>query len=178
MAQTAIIVRVPEADPYVAHLREQFDPSARLGVSAHITLLYPFMSPECITEAVIGQVRAVAATASAFAFRLTNVRRFPGVLYLAADPAAPFISLTKGLMHQFSEFPPYGGQYDAIVPHLTIVKGVESEQSDAEAELLSTLSSGTGVESSCRELVLIENSSGIWQLMHVIALSSATHGDD
>ena len=178
MAQTAIIVRVPEAEPYVAHLREQFDPSAKLGVPAHITLLYPFMSPERITEAVIDQVRAVASTASPFAFRLTNVRRFPGALYLAPDPAAPFIALTKGLVHQFPEFPPYSGQYDAIVPHLTVVKGGESEQSVAEAELLGAVSSGPGVASYCSELVLIENSSGSWQQMHVIALSHVSHEVD
>jgi 2'-5' RNA ligase len=178
MAQTAIIARVPEAEPYVAHLREQFDPSAKLGVPAHITLLYPFMSPERITKAVIEQVRAVASAASAFAFRLTSVRRFPGVLYLAPDPAAPFIALTKALVHQFPEFPPYGGQHDVVVPHLTVAKGGELALSSAEAELLGALPTGAEVASSCSELVLIENSSGPWHQMHLIALTPATLGDD
>jgi hypothetical protein len=48
MAESAFIVRVPEAEPHVAHLRERFDPMALLGVPAHITLLYPFLSPEQI----------------------------------------------------------------------------------------------------------------------------------
>jgi hypothetical protein len=37
MAQTAFIVRVPEAERHVGDLRDRFDPSARLGVPAHIT---------------------------------------------------------------------------------------------------------------------------------------------
>ena len=44
--QTALIVRVPETEPCVAALRERFDPSAALGVPAHITVLHFFMGPE------------------------------------------------------------------------------------------------------------------------------------
>jgi hypothetical protein len=43
MAESAFIVCVPEAEPHVAVLRERFDASARLGLPAHITMLYPFM---------------------------------------------------------------------------------------------------------------------------------------
>jgi hypothetical protein len=41
--ESAIILPCAEAEPFVAPLPLQFDRSARLGVPAHITLLYPFL---------------------------------------------------------------------------------------------------------------------------------------
>ena len=173
MAESAFIARVPEAEPYVAHLREQFDPSAKLGVPAHITLLYPFMSPELIGAAVLERARAAVAATHSFAFTLALVSRFPGAVYLAPEPSAPFIELTKRLLHRFPEFPPYSGQYEGIVPHLTVAHGGRLEHSDVEGELLVSLSGG--IACSCSELVLIENASGRWQQMHTFPLSFAAH---
>lgn len=171
MPLSAFIVRVPEAEPHVAHLRERFDPSARLGVPAHITLLYPFMSPERITEADLEAVRGVAARVPAFGYRLTHIGRFPGCLYLAPDPAEPFVALTTSLCECFPTFPPYEGQHGAVVPHLTVAQAGEAEQHAAETELLSSLPSSGGLAASCSELVLIENSSGRWRPMQVFALA-------
>jgi 2'-5' RNA ligase len=173
VAESAFIACVPEAEPYVGHLREQFDPSAKRGVPAHITLLYPFMSPELIGTAVLERARAAVAATPSFAFTLARLSRFPGAVYLAPDPSAPFIELTKRLVRQFPEFPPYGGQYEGIVPHLTVAHGGRLEHSRLETELLISLSGG--IACSCSELVLIENASGRWQQMHVFPLSSAAH---
>ena len=176
MAESAFIARVPEAEPYVALLREQFDPSAKLGVPAHITLLYPFMSPERIDTAVVEQARAVVAATRSFTFDLARVGRFADALYLAPEPSAPFRELTEHLVRQFPEFPPYSGQHEAVVPHLTIARGGNLEQSRAEAGLRASLSSGARIACSCNEVVLIENASGRWQQMHVFPLSPAAHG--
>jgi len=173
VAESAFIARVPEAEPYVAHLREQFDPSAKLGVPAHITLLYPFMSPELIGTAVLERARTAVAATHIFAFTLARVSRFPGALYLAPEPATPFIELTRRLVHQFPEFLPYGGQYEGIVPHLTVAHGGRLEHSRVETELLISLSAG--IACSCSELALTENASGRWQHMHAFPLPSAAH---
>ncbi|HEY6514438.1 MAG TPA: 2'-5' RNA ligase family protein [Burkholderiaceae bacterium] len=155
----------------MARLRERFDPSAALGMPAHITLLYPFMPPELMGAAVLQQVRAAVAGTCGFAFSLARVDRFPGVLYLAPEPASPFIELTRLLAHEFPEFPPYGGRYEAIVPHLTVAQAGGAEQSHAEAELLSSLSGSAGIACSCSELVLMENAAGRWEPMHVFPLA-------
>jgi hypothetical protein len=42
------------------------------------------------------------------------------VTYLAPEPAATFRRLTSELHKLFPEFPPYGGAFDEIVPHLTV----------------------------------------------------------
>jgi hypothetical protein len=81
-----------------------------------------------------------------------------------------FIALTEKLLHQFPDHLPYGGQYDSIVPHLTVAQAGESEHSLAEAHLATTLPPRTGIKAVCNEVVLIENSSGRWERMHSFPL--------
>ena len=176
MSQSAFIVRVPEAEPHVAHWRDRFDPSARLGVPAHITLLFPFMSPELISIAVREQLSRLAASIASFTFELASIKRFPGVLYLAPEPAAPFIALTKRLAAQFPEFQPYGGQHEDIVPHLTVARATEPELAHVEAELAASLG-GVPLVAECTEFSLIENSTGLWRLAHNFPLAAGTPTD-
>lgn len=170
MAESAFTVNVPEAEPYVGDLRARFDPSAKLGVPAHITLLHPFMFPEQITETVLSKVRLALSRATTFAFRLTKIGRFPEATYLAPEPSKPFVALTERLVDQFPKYLPYGGQYKSIVPHLTVAQG-EFERDVIEAQLVSTLPPG-GIGGSCKEIVLIENSSGLWKHMHSFPLAA------
>lgn len=177
VTQSAFIVRVPEAEPHVGALRQRLDASASLGVPAHITLLYPFMAPDRITGAVLARARAVAASSAPFAFRLAQTRRFPEVLYLAPEPAAPFIELTLRLAREFPDHPPYGGRHESVVPHLTVAQADAAQLAAAEAELRIALPLPGGVAARCGELVLIENSSGRWQPMQVFPLGAKSGGD-
>ena len=46
---------------------------------------------------------------------------FPdGVLYLAPEPAEPFGALTEAFAAAWPEYPPYGGSFTDVVPHLTV----------------------------------------------------------
>src|SRR5689334_1439040 len=175
MPQSAFAINVPEAEPYVRTLRERFDPSAKLGVRAHITVLYPFMSPEQITEAVLNRVRLALSSAAPFRFRLAKIGRFPNALYLAPAPVEPFVALTERLVREFPEYLPYGGQHESVVPHLTVAQASDPEHSLAEAHLFSTLPAHVGIEARCNDIVLIENSSGRWEHMHSFPLS--LHGN-
>jgi len=93
--ETALVVLVPEAEFLVKPFRDRFDPSAALGVPAHITLLYPFKPPDEIDEVLLAQLRDGFARFAPIAFALQSIRRFPGVLYLAPDPAEPFRALIR-----------------------------------------------------------------------------------
>jgi 2'-5' RNA ligase len=167
-AESAFAVNVPEAEPYVAALRERFDPSAKLDVPAHITVLYPFLPPEQIGEEVLSKVRRAVSFASEFTFRLRSVRQFPTATYLAPEPSKPFVQLTKRLVGEFPTHLPYGGQYDGIVPHLTVAQGEHPR--DLVGKQLHDRLPPRGIEASCKEIVLIENSSGVWKPMHFFAL--------
>jgi hypothetical protein len=71
MAESGFIVRVPEAEPLVHALRERYDESARLGVPAHITVLFPFMPPERIGGSVLERIQRVLGSAQSFDFSLS-----------------------------------------------------------------------------------------------------------
>ncbi|HLQ37488.1 MAG TPA: 2'-5' RNA ligase family protein, partial [Planctomycetota bacterium] len=106
----------------------------------------------------------------AFRFRLATIERFPGTLYLAPEPAAPFVALTESVARAFPQHPPYRGQFASIVPHLTVAHGSEAERDAAEAQLRASLSASGAVLAACSDIVLIEDSSGRWREMHAFAL--------
>jgi 2'-5' RNA ligase len=171
MAESALAVGVPKAEPYVGTLRQRFDPSAKLGMPAHITVLYPFIPPERIADSVVRKLRDILASVAAFEFRLIRIARFPTALYLAPEPAQPFVRLTEAVVRAFPECPPYGGQHDSIVPHLTVAQAGTAEHDVAETELVAALPPRVGIEAFCNEVVLIENSSGRWEPMHSFRLA-------
>jgi hypothetical protein len=64
--QTAVLVLVPEAEPLVSRHRRQLDPAASLGVPAHVTVLYPFVDPSEVSEALIERLAAALRRTPAF----------------------------------------------------------------------------------------------------------------
>jgi hypothetical protein len=62
--------------------------------------------------------------------RLTQCRRFPGVLYLAPEPDTRLRSLTSAVASRWPEAAPYGGQFEDVIPHLTVAHGREEHVFD------------------------------------------------
>jgi 2'-5' RNA ligase len=171
VAESAIAVNVPEAEPFVGALRQQHDPSARLGAPAHITVLYPFMPPARIDAAVVGQLREALAPVAAFKFRLTGIGRFPSAIYLRPEPPEPFVRLTRLVEHAFPGYPAYAGKHGGSMPHLTVAQADDVVHDAVERCLTPRLPPG-GIAASCSEVVLIENSSGRWLPMHRFPLAT------
>lgn len=167
---TALALNVPEAEACVAALRERYDPSSAIGVPAHITILYPFMPPSAIDDAVLRQVGEVLSSFRAFGFRLRRIARFPGVVYLAPEPDQAMKDLTRALAARFTAYPPYGGQHADVVPHLTVAQATEPELAVAERELRARLPA-EGLAARCTEVVMMENASGLWRPMHRFPLA-------
>jgi hypothetical protein len=173
MSESALIIAVPEAEPLVMEWRERFDWSAAQGVPAHITILYPFLPPEQITPEVLADLREFFAQFPAFEFTLPETRRFPSVLYLAPSPAEPFKVLTQAVVDRYPEYPPYGGEYTDVTPHLTIADRLTAEQLDNfEREFLKEHGAQLPVKSRAHEVLLIENSSGRWEVREAFELSA------
>jgi hypothetical protein len=169
LPETALICRVPEAEPFIGHYRQRFDPPARRNVPAHVTVLYPFMEPSLIDAGVLTSLRAIAESVACFDYRLRDIRRFPSSLYLAPDPGNSFDALTQGVHRAFPDYPPFAGKFDVVVPHVTVAHGDEPQLCEIEVELRIALPGG-GVRARCDEMVLIENSTGIWQPLQTFAL--------
>ena len=137
MLRTGLIVEVPDAEHVVAHWREQLDPHAMLGVPAHVTVLFPFAAPDRIDEGILTALRQVLSAVEPFEFRLPRTGWFgESVLWLAPEPGAPFRHLTEVLTAAFPDYPPFGGQFAEIVPHLTVGDhGTEQQLSAAERDV-------------------------------------------
>src|SRR5690349_14076309 len=95
----------------------------------------PFMPPERITGAVLGQAGRALREVAALRSTLRQVRRLPAVAYLAPEPAAPFVALTRNLVRSFPDYPPFRGEFESIVPHLTVAHGSAADAEAAATEL-------------------------------------------
>ena len=168
---TGLIVEVSEAEPVVGALRMRYDESARLGVPAHVTVLFPFMAPAAVSASVLTDLERLFVSRRAFRFRLSSVGRFVATSYLEPRPAEPFVSLTEAVAHAYPAFPPFGGEFPSIVPHLTLAHGNAAEAEVAARAAAAALSSGGPIECACRSVVLMENSSGRWRRMHEFFLA-------
>ena len=123
---SGIILPIPEAEVAVGHLRRLHDPQASYGVPAHITLLYPFAHPSTVGETA-GALQQLFRLVPAFEFSLVEVRRFPATAYLHPEPSSTLAQLTERLVHRWPEFPPYGGAFSMVIPHLTVADRVAAD---------------------------------------------------
>ncbi|WP_086695310.1 2'-5' RNA ligase family protein [Streptomyces recifensis] len=137
---SGLIVRVPEAEPLVRAWRDRLDPSASAGVPAHVTVLFPFLDARSIDDGVCAAIGEVLGRHESFTVRFERCGRFPGVLYLDPEPDAGFRGLTEAVVERWPDNPPFGGQFDDVVPHLTVAQGHGDDVlRDAQAALLSGL---------------------------------------
>ncbi|MFC7931782.1 2'-5' RNA ligase family protein [Streptomyces cinereoruber] len=138
--RTALIVRVPEAEPVVREWRERFDPSARAGVPAHVTVLFPFLDESRVDASVHAALTDVLGGHSSFDLWFGKCGRLPEVLYLVPEPDTPLRRLTEAIAAHWPETPPYGGRFTEIIPHLTVAQGQrEAVLEEIEAELVGGL---------------------------------------
>jgi 2'-5' RNA ligase len=157
-SESAIVVRVavPAA---IDRLRRRWDRAAGLAVPAHVTIVYPFMPPKALDRGVRRALAEVAADHEPFDVRFTSLGRFPGLVYAAPDPSAPFARLTEGVVARFPDFPPYGGAFDEIIPHLTIAESTEAPLDDVATEAAAALPFGHRVS---RLAVLVQGPDDRW----------------
>lgn len=172
--ESALVILVPEAEPLVRPFRDRFDPSAALGVPAHITLLYPFVAPEKIGADIVHQAAECFRGFAPIAFALTEVRRFPAdTLYLAPTPDEPFRKLTMAIWQRFPECPPYGGAWLDIVPHLSVGQFADADALRRAAhERAETWKAALPIRGHANEAVLLANTTGRWAVQNSFKLGA------
>lgn len=126
--QTALIIPVAAAEPAVQAWRARFDGSAPFGVPAHLTVLFPFVPTAQLTGTDLFDLRSLFALQPPIEVTLAAFGRFPGVLYLDPEPAAPLRALTRSVLGRWPDHPPYGGQFgEDVIPHLTVAETADEE---------------------------------------------------
>jgi 2'-5' RNA ligase len=124
--QSVLLVPALDMIPLVQRFRLRYDPNAALGVPPHITILFPFIAPDQLTDLILADVTRVFESVNAFDYSLNEAREFDeGVLYVAPEPDAPFIELTAMASKHFG-LQPYGGAHSSVVPHLTVAQTAPS----------------------------------------------------
>jgi len=118
----ALAIPQPHASVLVGWRRAIGDPEAD-KIPPHVTLLIP--APPDVDTAVEA-LRPFGAFDVAFA----GFGRFPRTLWLAPEPAAPFVAMTEALVATFPGHPPYGGLFDEITPHVTVAQGEELDAAE------------------------------------------------
>ena len=113
---------------------------APLGIPPHVTLLFPFVPADELSDEVEERLARVLGGVESFDVTFARTARFPDVLYLEPQPSEPFTELTEAIAAEWPEHPPYGGAHDAVIPHLTVAEGEDEElferiTADVEPEL-------------------------------------------
>lgn len=138
MTLYAATVPLPALAPVVDGVRERTCVSKPShGVPPHVTLLLP-VPPDTVA------IEEALSPFSAFDVVFASFGRFAEALWLAPEPAAPFVSMTEALMAAFPGHLPYGGEFPEIVPHLTVA---QAELDAAETEIAASLPISARVES-------------------------------
>lgn len=174
MTVSALFALIPEAEPHVAHLRERFDPAARRGLGAHITIMYPLLTSDLRDESRLRSMAKVAAGIAPFQFQLTHMARFPSTIYLAPKPASRFASMHDNFRAAFP-----GSEADTrqiYVPHLSVARDGPGDDYGVEPELKSLLARHGPIDCVCRQLTLMENGTGLWRAVQTLELRHGVSG--
>jgi 2'-5' RNA ligase len=114
-----LIVPVLDAEPVVARWlgqeRVEFD-----GAPLHVTVMFPFLPARSLGTADEEAVAELARGTEPFDFTLPRLGQFPGVQYLAPEPAASFVAITERIQRRWPSCRPYGGAYGEVIPHMTV----------------------------------------------------------
>ncbi|MDL5155286.1 2'-5' RNA ligase family protein [Actinomycetospora termitidis] len=147
--ESAVLALVPQAEPVVGKERLALDPTTAAGVPAHVTVLYPFLPPDEIDDAVVARLQHAVAGSGAIDCSFATTGWFgEDYLWLGPRPSAPFADLTACVWEAFPQCPPYRGEHEPH-PHLTIgygsTSGVEALRA-AEARIVGQLPFAARVE--------------------------------
>jgi hypothetical protein len=162
---SAVVVQVPEADEILDAVG-----SSRPGaMPAHVTVLYPFVSPRRIRQSHCRQLEAIAARIEPFTLALAELDHHELITFLTVHPEEPLRRLTAAVLDSWPEHPPYGDDELDVPPHLTLGNDVLPDEIADSAEPL------LPVESEIDRLVLMfRGLSGRWRVAHEFPLGEGT----
>jgi 2'-5' RNA ligase len=132
--ETSLVLALHDAEPFDRVRRELHVGAVAKGVPFHITLLYPWIARDDLTDELLADVRTFFARRPPFVFELARIETFPRVVYAAPEPAAELIDCMNALYERFPDTPPYGGASKEPAPHATLAGDVDETQTAREVE--------------------------------------------
>ncbi len=169
--ESALVVLIPKAEGVIGTFRAHYIPAAAIVLPAHVTILYPFKSPNELTSELSKTLRELFLEHLRFTVSFLEVKRFPDMLYLAPEPVEPFRQLTEAIVKQFPETPPYGGAFAEIIPHLTIAQVEDPQQLDKiEANFRLAVRDLLPIQARIKTVSLMENLGTAWRIREQYSL--------
>jgi 2'-5' RNA ligase len=165
VAGTALVVLLPELEALLGDWRRRYTGDGPRGMPPHATLIFPFADSSKVDD-LLQCVGKVFAGFAPFETSVGETARFPGLLYLRPEPAEHFVAITEALVQTFPEFPPYGGEFDEIIPHVTVAQADEEVLAAVERELMAQLPVTIRIERAW----LVEDTPAGWRRHTAFAL--------
>jgi 2'-5' RNA ligase len=150
---------VPEADAVVSRRQRGWTAAGAEGMPAHVTLLIPFADSTVVDER-LADVREALRPFRPFECTFEEVAYFERprrYVYLRPEPREILVAMIEALVARFPEFPPYDGEVEGIVPHLSVAAA------DDEAALRAIgaeLEPALPIRAQVREVSVVEHVQG------------------
>jgi lincosamide nucleotidyltransferase A/C/D/E len=154
----ALIVPVPAAEALLQ------DSAREGGMPAHLALRPEFLSDGEIGEETEAELASLLEAVPSFDFALSEIGRYPGIVYVSAEPATPWLALVQALARRWPDerLPPEAGR--EAVPHLPVAHGTQ---------LPSGLAEQLPVSARAEEVWLMKRAGGRWTRRRAFALGRA-----
>jgi 2'-5' RNA ligase superfamily len=166
-ARSGLLVPIPEAEAAIGGLRLAHDPTAGLGIPAHVTVLFPFVPAEAVDAALHADLAVLFASVGAFEYAFREVDRFAdSTVFLVPEPAEAFSDLTRRVVERWPDHPPYEGAFEVVVPHLTVGDQLADGVADAlQPAVARALERNGPISGRCANVILMtERPDGRWTL--------------
>jgi len=120
--ETFITLVLEDADAELARAhRELYPERIPEQIPLSLTLLYPWIPAESVTQADMERSRAFFASRPPLEFELTRLDQFPNkVVYAAPEPEDELRATMRALWALYPEYPPYGEPGGDPPPHCTL----------------------------------------------------------
>jgi 2'-5' RNA ligase len=167
------VIPVPAAAQATAAWAGDASRPSASGMPHHVTVLYPFLAADAIDDEVERALEDIAIRCVSFDFALSEVGRFADVLFIAPRPADPFVALTEAVHARWPEHPPYRGEFEDVVPHVTVASRPEP------AGLASAIEATLPIQAAALELwLLTQQADGAWATRKRFALGPGVGAAD
>ena len=120
--ETFITLILEHADPALAEAhRELYPERVPEQIPLSLTLLYPWIPRDSVTDRDLERLRGFFATRPALEFDLARVAEFPGVVaYAVPEPDDELRATMRALWALYPAYPPYGRPGYDPPPHATL----------------------------------------------------------
>jgi hypothetical protein len=132
--QTSITLVLEHVDPELSRAhRELYPERIPEHIPFSLTLHYPWLPAEEVTNADLQQLRSFFAERQTLEFQLTRVTQFPGlVAYAVPEPDEELRATMRALWAMYPQCPPYGRPGFVPPPHATLTRYANPENATFE----------------------------------------------